>query len=278
MRNQQFSVGADPEFFVRLREGDKRIVSAHAMIPGDKRNPFPVNGGAIQVDGMATEVNVNPARTRQEFLDNIQAVMGELSNHLPPFMEIAHGLPVADFEQDYIMSQPMEARELGCEPDYDGWTGKANPRPDGNQLFRTASGHIHLGWGVNVADPMNDRDHWEQCCAVARQMDYYVGIYSLLWDPDNRRRSLYGKAGAFRAKSYGLEYRTPSTAWVADPQLQGWVYDASIIALTDFFNGNVAADKFGDAARTIINNNEVDWQQKVDFQLGLEVPQQLKAA
>lgn len=273
MRN--FTVGADPEMFVKeVTPMGSSIVSIHGLIPGDKYNPFPVTGGAIQVDGMAAEINVNPARTRQEFMDNIKSVMAELEQHLPPFFEIAHGLPIADFTEEYMKSQPAAAIELGCEPDYNGWTGKANPRPDGANLFRTASGHIHMGWGCNVDDPYADREHYELCCAMARQMDYYVGIYSLLWDPDNRRRDLYGKAGAFRAKSYGIEYRTPSTAWLADPRLQGWVFDATVKAMTDFFNGDVAEKLFGNEAQRIIDTNDIHWQQKVDFDLDLVLPYQ----
>ena len=274
-----FTLGADPEMFVQqsLPGEQSSIISIHGLIPGDKRNPFPVNGGAIQVDGMAAEINVNPARTRQEFMDNIRTVMDELQGHLPPFTQIVHGLPVADFSADYMAMQPPEAVELGCEPDYNAWTGAVNPRPNGTALFRTASGHIHLGWDANVDNPYQDKEHFELCCRIAKQMDYYVGIYSLLWDPDNRRRDLYGKAGAFRAKSYGLEYRTPSTAWLAKPELQAWVFDASMKALTDYFNGDVAEDLFGDAAQSIINNNDTDWQKKVDFDLDLVLPYQQAA-
>lgn len=272
MRNNMISIGADPEMFLRDRMS-KQFVSCHGLIPGDKQNPFGVNCGAIQVDGMAAEININPARTRQEFVDNLKTVMAELSMHLPPMVEIAHGVPVADFSQDYMDMQPNEAKELGCEPDYSAYTGVANPRPNGTVNFRTASGHIHIGWTNDVVEPYSG-EHFETCREIVKQLDYYCGIYSLLWDPDNRRRDLYGKAGAFRAKSYGLEYRTMSTAWLADPALQAWVYDAALKAVNDYFNGNKAYDIFGDAARLIIDTNDTNWQQKVDFDLGVTLPYQ----
>lgn len=265
---REFTVGADPEMFLCI-EGTTDFVSAHNMFPGTKLDPYPVLGGAIQVDGMAAEVNINPAKDRVEFLRNIQTVMKGLEEHLPPGVSISHGTPVAHFEPFVMDMQPPEAKELGCDPDYNGWTGKANPRPNGEVLFRTASGHIHMGWGANVKDPYKDQDHYELCCAMARQMDYYVGIYSLLWDPDNQRRMLYGKAGAFRAKPYGIEYRTPSTAWLADPELQAWVFDATVKAMEDFFEGNVATDVYGNLAQSIIDNNVTDWQDKFDIVTGL---------
>lgn len=277
MRNSsQFTVGADPEFFVR---NDAGFTSAYDLVPGTKAEPFEVPGGAIQVDGMALEINVNPARDRATFLKNIRDVMRRIQMQLPPTLVIAHGVPVAEFGLDYIMRQPPEAAELGCTPDYNGWTGSKNPVPDAMMPFRTASGHIHLGWEANVEDPFADKEHFQRCCAMAQQMDYFVGIYSLLWDPDNRRRDLYGKAGAFRPKSYGMEYRVPSTAWLADENLQGWVFEASLAALKNFFGqgdgmNSPMAQSFGDAARHIIDNNEVNWQERYEFGTGLSLPYQ----
>lgn len=274
MRN--YTIGCDPEMFVKDRHTGQ-FVSAHAMIPGNKQRPFPLPQGGMQVDGMALEVNTHPATTRAQFLDNIRGVMAELQMALPPMVEIAHGVPFADFGAD-IYHQPPEAVELGCEPDFNGWTGDINPRPGADDItFRTAAGHIHIGWGANVESPYEDAEHFQRCCEMAQQMDYYVGIYSLLWDGDNRRRSLYGKAGAFRAKSYGFEYRVPSTAWLASTDLQGWVFDASLKAVTDYFDGDRPAELFGDQARTIIDQNMTDWQQRFSFGTDLILPYQQAA-
>lgn len=276
---RKFTIGADPEMFLGLPSdtGNPLLLSAHGMFPGNKVSPYEVTGGAIQVDGMAAEININPTSVREEFMSNIKTVMADLETFLMPGVTILHGLPVAHFPPELMAMQPPEARELGCEPDYNGWTGDVNPRPNGEVLFRTASGHIHLGWEANCADPYGDKDHYATACAVARQMDYYVGIYSLLWDPDNQRRELYGKAGAFRSKSYGIEYRTPSTAWLADEKLQAWVFDASMKAITDFFDGKIAEETYGDLARTIIDNNITDWMDKYNIVLGLN-PEGLKKA
>ena len=35
---------------------------------------------------------------------------------------------------------------------------------------------------------------------------------------------MYGKAGAFRPKTYGVEYRTLSNAWLFSKKLQSFVY------------------------------------------------------
>ena len=38
------------------------------------------------------------------------------------------------------------------------------------------------------------------------------------------RKQLYGKAGAYRPKPYGFEYRTLSNFWVFDKKLIEWVW------------------------------------------------------
>lgn len=276
MRNKsQFTVGCDPEIFVKM---DNEFICGHDLIPGSKTEPFKVMGGAVQVDGMAFEINVDPSKSAPEFMRNIRMVMAELQGMVPPGMELAHGVPFADFGQQTMEFAPLEAKILGCDPDYCGWTGQENPRPDGDAVtFRTAAGHVHLGWEANVKDPYADKQHFELCCELAKHMDYYLGIYSVLWDPDNRRRAMYGKAGAFRAKPYGMEYRTPSNAWLAKPELQQWVFDASMKALEDFFSGDRPADLFDDAARKIIDENITDWQQRYSFGTDLILPYQQAA-
>ena len=275
MRN--FTIGCDPEIFLVESGPIRSGFSAVGVCPGTKAAPWGVNGGAVQVDGMALEVNVHPSRTRGEFKTNITNVLTDLKTFVPEGVMLDMGNPYMEFDPAYLAIQPPEAIELGCEPDYNGWTGDVNPRPNATVNFRTAAGHIHIGWEANEKDPYGNKEHFQLCCDMAKQMDYYVGIYSLLWDPDNRRRALYGGAGAFRAKSYGFEYRTPSTAWLASEELQDFVFDASMKAVIDFFDGDRPADIFGDEARKIIDENRVDWQSMIDFDLGVSLPYQ-KAA
>ena len=43
-------IGADPELFLKK---NGKFHSAYGTIPGTKRKPYPVPGGAVQIDGMA---------------------------------------------------------------------------------------------------------------------------------------------------------------------------------------------------------------------------------
>lgn len=251
------TLGADPELFL-MNPNDGGFVSAHKYIRGTKEKPFPVDKGAIQLDGTAAEFNIYPCSTVNQWVDNISTVMGRLREEIKDTGYVLSASPVADFDPVYFdQSVPASAKKLGCDPDYNAWEMCPNETPDVTRTFRTGAGHVHIGWGHNF-DPM-DPNHFEECAEVARQLDYYLGIYSLVWDQDNRRRELYGKAGAFRPKPYGVEYRVLSNAWLKSEMLQRWVFAAIVSAMEDLSCGLKYESFHGDLARDIIDGNVVDW-------------------
>lgn len=240
--SMQILIGADPEVFMRK---DGKFISAHGAVKGDKKNPFKVDKGAVQVDGMALEFNIDPASSADEFVDNITSVMATLQSLVPGFELVAD--PVARFGLEYIQAQPEEAQELGCEPDFNAWNdGEPNPKPDGEKDFRTGAGHVHIGWTKDM--DINDPHHREACIMLTKQLDYYLGLGSLLYDDDSERRTMYGAAGAFRVKSYGVEYRVLSNAWLKSPSLMRWVFETTQKAVADLFEGKAAYAKWGNDA------------------------------
>lgn len=217
----EIKIGADPEFFLR-RHGE--LVSAHGMVPGTKEKPYQVDGGAIQVDGMALEFNINPATSAEEFWDNIQTVLGGFREFLPENEGWEFDFsPVAEFGKELIEAQPFEARTLGCQPDYNAYTKMENPKPDVNVPFRTASGHIHIGW-TEDEDPLNP-EHFEAGCMLTEQFDYTILPIMRFFDLDTKRRELYGAPGAFRPKPYGMEYRVLSNHWLKEERYATLVFD-----------------------------------------------------
>ena len=105
----QVLVGCDPEVFVRKGGVFK---SAYGLIKGDKKHPQKVHRGAVQVDGMALEFNIDPAATEDEFVINVQDVFNTMKGMVPDYEVVA--TPVAHFDMDYLRSQPADALELGC--------------------------------------------------------------------------------------------------------------------------------------------------------------------
>lgn len=254
MAEVKFLVGADPELFLKNDKG--QLVSAHDILPGTKVSPYKVEHGAIQVDGVAAEFNIDPAETSRQFINNIDQVMRTLKVH-------AKGAefsiePYAVFEPSYFDTLPDLVKELGCNPDYNAWTGQVNPAPDGSGTMRTASGHVHIGWckGVNPHDKL----HFEDCCAFIKELDFHLGLYSMIWDTDNTRRQLYGKAGAFRPKPYGCEYRVMSNMWLKSFRVQDWIFNSIQVAATRMLSNKPSmVEKFGSYAQECIDNNVIDW-------------------
>lgn len=225
-----FTLGADPELFVFI---GNRPVSAHDLIPGTKVKPFPVPGGAIQVDGTAAEFNINPAVSFEEFDNNIDLVLGSLRGYLPANAELRAESFVV-WEEDYFKELPFVARELGCMPDFNAWDGRRNPKPrlKESPTLRTAAGHIHIGFTQNAS--LQDPSHIVAAQLMAQLMDWHVGAWSCEVDTDKTRRLLYGKAGACRYKTYGVEYRTLSNFWVLNKSLRLEVWNKTAAACHDF--------------------------------------------
>lgn len=209
-----FTFGCDPELFVLDPTG--KAVSAEGLLPGTKEKPHPVPGGAIQVDGMAAEFNIEPAATFYEFDSNIKLVMKGLKSHLPKDYTLS-AVPSMVFDEDVWDKAPEKAKELGCTPDFNAWTGNVNPPPNDpeNPRLRTASGHLHVGWTEDAE--LSDLQHILNCRDLVKQFDWFLGGWSLKTDPDPIRRRLYGKAGACRFKPYGVEYRVLSNFWLTTP-------------------------------------------------------------
>lgn len=84
---------------------------------------------------------------------------------------------------------------------------------------------MHLGYNGNSID---------NSLLILRYFDLYLGVPSVLIDPDTERRSLYGKAGCFRLTPYGLEYRSLSSYMMKDKKMLAWVWNQVINAITAY--------------------------------------------
>ena len=200
-----FTVGADPEIFI-TKNG--KPVSVHETnLPGDKEAPHKTPVGAVQQDGLAAEFNIDPVSSTdfEAFNKNIVNTIAMMRSMMPGYNFAVK--PVQEFPEEYLSNLPDKVLELGCDPDYCAYTLQPNPKPDGKVNFRTGAGHVHIGWGADI--PTDNPKHIEICAGFIKQLDRSVGMFMTFIDRDPRRRELYGKAGAFRPKSYGVEYRSP---------------------------------------------------------------------
>lgn len=215
-----FKFGCDPELFLFDPDGNPAVPT---MIPGDKQHPHKVEFGAVQRDGMAAEFNIDPVLNFREFNRNIEAVMGQLKAMIPAGYTL-QAVPSVTFSPDVFDAAPDDAKELGCMPDFNAWTQEINPPPhdEENPYMRCAAGHLHIGF-TEGAD-LSDIQHIMNCCDLVKQLDWFLGGWSVKIDDDPTRRRLYGRAGACRFKDYGVEYRVLSNFWVTtrDRRLAVW--------------------------------------------------------
>lgn len=238
INDREFTFGADPEVFLKPvtapADLEKYYMSAHGLVPGTKQRPHRVNNGFIQLDGMAAEFNIDPAGTKEEFVNNIKSVLTQLQDHVGRDKYRICATPVAEFEDTYFESVPKENKVLGCDPDWDAYTEDLNPTPDASRKFRTGAGHIHIGWGndLNYYEPM----FMENAFHLVKHLDTCVGKpLSNMTSKDRQRTELYGKLGSFRPKPYGIEYRTPSNYWVSNPKLVDYVFSQTCKAIENAY-------------------------------------------
>lgn len=253
-----FTLGADPEIFVKK---DGKPFSAHGLLTGTKKEPLKTSVGAVQVDGMALEFNIDPVaqgdfeRFNYEIVKTIKdmrEIVADKDGKLSFVYE-----PVMEFGEEYLAQQPEEAKELGCDPDWCAYTMAPNPKPDGERPFRTGAGHIHIGWGADI--PVDNEEHLEICASFIKMLDATLGMFMTVIDRDPRRRELYGKAGAFRPKPYGVEYRTPSNVWIKNRDRRMVVHaliNRAIQYQTAGYSIQAVSGRTEETVQEIINNGD----------------------
>lgn len=236
-------IGADPEIF--LTDAANGLVSAIGLIGGSKQFPRPLpelgDGFAVQEDNVALEYNIPAAESPEQLVGNVSRIMSFLSDQVSTMgLKFSHE-SAAFFPKEQLMHPA--ALEFGCDPDYNAWTNKVNPRPKASdETLRSCGGHVHIG--AEMPD----------IAATMRRCDLFLAVPSVLMDKGQLRKQLYGKAGAFRPKPYGAEYRTLSNFWVFSPELIKWVWTNTQLALDA---GHLPVEEDKKIVLDAINNNNV---------------------
>ena len=237
------SIGADPELFVRDMAGS--IVPGIGKIGGEKREPLQIGGGVgVQEDNVLLEFTLNPC-SAERFPRAINLAMQRVRSYaaskgLVPVVKASHL-----FRKEVLDSYGPKALEFGCDPDYNAYSNSVNPSPNPDTCLRSAGGHVHVGTSKDAL-------------SVVQAMDLLLGLPSVIMDDDDRRKQLYGKAGAHRIKPYGVEYRTLSNFWLKNSSLIKWVASSTEKAESLAEGARVMMVNHGGIARLeeIINNND----------------------
>ena len=216
-------IGTDPEFFI-VNPKTKEFKSSIGVLRGTKTQPQDLGKGySLFSDNVLAEMNIPAAPSRDQLLDNIGTGLNKLQQVLGSsyyFSVQASGY----FPEQELQSE--EAKKIGCEPEYCAYELAMVPKQDFDSNFRSAGGHIHLGYSEDEF-PLRGEDNFSKIWVI-RMLDLFLGIPSLWLDTDPssvKRRSLYGSAGTHRPKVYGVEYRATSNFWLCNPTMTGLIWD-----------------------------------------------------
>lgn len=220
------TIGADPEMFL-YSETEEKFVPVCGLVGGTKKEPIPVTkeGHSLQEDNVMVEYTIPPCATRREFIDNIMFMRNYIDDTiLKPKGLVSKCIASATFNAEDLKSD--QALEFGCQPDFNAYTYEPNVVNRENILLRTSGGHIHIGY---------DKPSFIKSIEIVKALDLYLGLPSLMLDTDTERRKMYGKAGDYRLKEYGVEYRTLSGYFLLNDDLLKWVYENTMKAI-EFVN------------------------------------------
>lgn len=212
------TIGSDPEIFIA--NSKKELVSAEGLIGRGKDNPLPFTDGFfIQEDNVMLEFNTPPTNSKKDFTDNHLFILSAIENeYLTPNNLQFNYQSSGNFKPEELLTE--QALQFGCEPDYSIYPKiQKNKAPKGEDTtLRTCGGHLHYGYSFNSRAEFKNK---------IKMLDFFVGLPLMVLDKDSERTKLYGKAGCFREKPYGLEYRTPSNIWLRKASYMDYVFDQS---------------------------------------------------
>jgi len=256
-------IGTDIECFVHDKANDE-IVSAEGLVKGTKHEPFNFDPKskyfATSLDNVFTEFCIPPSKVLKDFVDGVYHSLDYIKSSLPSNLDVVH-IASAMLNDKYL--QTDNAKLFGCEPDFCVWTKSVNDRPQVDPHLRSAGFHVHFGY---------DNPSWPTTEEIVMAMDLHLGVPSVLIDPDTNRRKLYGKAGCFRVKEYGGEYRTLSGFFLSQKELIEWVFKNTQFAI-NFVNENKQIDDgLATAIQQAINDNDKKAAETIVNQYKIQMP------
>lgn len=256
------SFGSDPElFFVK----DGEVIPSTAVMDSDTSR--------VTRDGFQVELHPSSNHCRQVAGTNIAQCMHDVFD-IARTKGVELSFAVAHRISDAVWKRTnKETKRFGCNPTENVHEKKQKRSTGMREKFRAGGGHIHVG-NLTSAEKAD-------LPTIVKLFDIVVGNTLVLVDRDENnkeRRKNYGRAGEYRPKPYGVEYRVPSNFWLRHYVL--WSFVSGLIgnAMLHYRNG-FAKDiisKFNmKDIRDAINNNDYDLAMK-NFLIYKEIIEKLQ--
>ena len=280
--DQSVQLGCDPEFFF-MKNG--QVIGSEKVLP---KNGIPDGcgyGGKTIIDGVQAELNPVSSNCRESLAYQIFICFNSLKKRLEETGATVAAESIVDISQKELESLSKGSRLFGCAPSVNIYnenkdkTSKISANPT-TYLKRSAGGHIHLGNAIAGYIVENS----QKAIAVEKALkempevmvpilDIIVGNTCVLLDRNEgnvERRKNYGRAGEYRLKPYGIEYRTLSNFWLRSYSLFSLVFalarmSVHIVAQSTKTNDNVKL--LFDAVK---REDVVEAIQKNDFDLAMK--------
>jgi hypothetical protein len=238
------NIGCDPEFLF-LKDG--KVIESSLAVPYVHISE-PMYGKVIE-DGFQGELNPSAVTCRQSTVWLISHLLRDI--RMAGFgyrFGAGYWIPESDF-----VNLTNKSKVFGCVPSQSIYGSQAIGVDPMKYMFRPLGGHIHL----ELEKPM-----MRDLKKIVRLLDIFVGNTSVAFDQDPlqvERRKNYGRAGEFREKEYGVEYRTLSNFWLQDYVYLSMVFGLARQALSIYQAG--LSDEFialfkDDSIERAINNND----------------------
>lgn len=244
------TLGSDPEFF---------FVKNGKVIPSTQVSGLPKSksGSIVVSDGFQGELNprsnhcraVSGLRVRDALL---QAELYADSVGAKISTEIGYTI-----DDETWKSTDSATKRFGCNPTLNIHTEKHRLVTGLREKFRCAGGHIHIGSCLIT----NNR---EIVPKLIRVLDVLVGNTFVMLDRDPlnaKRRKFYGRAGEYREKVYGVEYRVLSNFWLKSYTLYsmaGGLVKNSLAAVWYGWADELLEQVDQKKIREAINNNDYE--------------------
>jgi len=240
-------IGSD--FELPLMNGGQ-VRSIEGLLGGTKQEPIDIgNNCQKQEDNVMAEFNIPAVTTFKDFKKYIDYCI----NYGNKFLYQAGALIMqsSGFYSANEVSTDQGAT-FGCEPSFDVYTQDFTTIENPSTKLRSAGFHLHI-------DCTDDEDVIQR---LVKKLDLYLGVPSILLDPDTDRRALYGKAGEFRFTEYGIEYRVLGSGMMRHLE---FVWNGIFKALED------TSEHDAEVVRNIINTGDVMAAKAMYPELNVEV-------
>lgn len=262
---ENVTVGSDFELFL-FDNNIKEVINAKPYIKGSKNFPYNFDKTnefwCTSLDNILAEMNIPPVTNEKDFDAYVEKAINYVESNLPENI-VTLAQPAMYIKEEFLNTE--ESRQFGCTPSYNAYTLSENPQPNGEQTnLRTGAFHIHMKY---------DNMDFEVSAELIKILDLFLGIPSLVIEPANDRRKLYGTPGEFRfSKDKTTEYRVLSNYFSKNSKLRMWVFKNTMKGIEFFNNLGPLNSGVSRQVRNIITTSNIQEAEKYIDQYGILLP------